>query len=311
MDSIDDFHITLFSNDSVNFFPENTLSQFENRIPTHIDLTENDWKVGLSEIFINDYLQTDIFKKETDILIDVGVLEIRVGANKQHVRKRIAYTFYPAAKAYFKANDWKVNFLPTLLNNIVPTEGYTRQEVIHAFLTEIYVTISNDKTYEVTHAAVPEANHSKFVRISKSFEENSFYLEPGVGYDTKSLIGALFKQQKNIKNYKKIIIDLFEKTKNAYNDKKNGMLLVYSDIIRPEIFGNNKIRALRAINVENCRNTNEIQFKHIQYVPLERKNFETIAIRIADQYGKDIDFVSSFHPTKIVLHFKNFTSKSI
>jgi hypothetical protein len=44
-----DFYLTLPSNSSMSFYPENTLSSFTTRLPNSIDL-DGDWEVGLVEI---------------------------------------------------------------------------------------------------------------------------------------------------------------------------------------------------------------------------------------------------------------------
>lgn len=306
MNSRDDFYITLFSNDSTNFFPHNTLTAFENRIPTHLDLTKGTWKVGLSEIFINDYLQTDIYKKGKSATISLGVHEVVVGANREKVKKRLGYTFYPEENAKFKYDDWKINFLPTLIKNITPSIGYTRDEVLKEFYNEVLVTLMADSTFKSEHKSVPEASALNLIRISRSFDKENFYIKPAFEYTVPSLIKELFQQKQDIGTQKKTILELYKNTIETYNDEKSGMIVVYTDIIQPEIFGNIKIRALRTINIDNCRRQNNIEFKNIQYVPVEKKIFETIAIKISDQYAKPINFVPNYIPTKIVLHFKRF-----
>lgn len=312
MNSRDDFYITLFSNDSMNFFPDNTLSTFENRIPTHLDLTNGDWKVGLSEIYTNDYLQTDIYDKKTAAVISLGQNEVWVGSgtNKIKVIKRMGYTFYPEEKSQFRFDDWKINLLPTLINNITPSQGFTRAEVLKEFYNELLVTLSDDAAYKVDYKPVTAANQLKLIRISRSFDQESFFLKQNTEYTIPTLIKELFQQKQNIINYRKTIVQLYNRAVETYNDEKSGMVMVYTDIIQPEIFGNNKIRALRAINIDNCRKQNNMEFKNVQYVPVEKKIFETIAFNISDQYGKNINFVSNYNPTKIVLHFKKF-SKAI
>ena len=44
-----DFYLTLPSNNSMQYYPENTLAQFKSRLPNAINLS-GDWEVGLVEI---------------------------------------------------------------------------------------------------------------------------------------------------------------------------------------------------------------------------------------------------------------------
>src|SRR6266516_3324203 len=43
------FYLTLPSNSSQQFFPNNTLTEFTTKLPSTVELT-NEWKVGLAEI---------------------------------------------------------------------------------------------------------------------------------------------------------------------------------------------------------------------------------------------------------------------
>ena len=46
---MNDFYLTLPSNNSMGYYPENTLAQFTSRLPNVINLS-GDWEVGLGEI---------------------------------------------------------------------------------------------------------------------------------------------------------------------------------------------------------------------------------------------------------------------
>lgn len=51
-DMISDFYITLPSDASMEMFPENTQSSFRTKLSAPLVLTDDDWEVGLTEIFI-------------------------------------------------------------------------------------------------------------------------------------------------------------------------------------------------------------------------------------------------------------------
>lgn len=44
------FYLTLPSNSSLGYFPNNTLGEFTTRLPQHFDLSGSEWEVGLAEI---------------------------------------------------------------------------------------------------------------------------------------------------------------------------------------------------------------------------------------------------------------------
>lgn len=45
-----EFYLTLPSDSSLDYFPENTIAKFTTKLPQHIDLTDGTWEVGLAEI---------------------------------------------------------------------------------------------------------------------------------------------------------------------------------------------------------------------------------------------------------------------
>lgn len=53
---VQDFYITLLSNDSAEKFEKNTLSHFTNYLDPPLYLQAQHWKVGISEIFYNSYI---------------------------------------------------------------------------------------------------------------------------------------------------------------------------------------------------------------------------------------------------------------
>ena len=73
MTSSDGFYMTLSSDGSVDFYPDNTLSHFTNRLVQPVDLTEGEWEVGLMEMMFPTALD-NISKEESwfDLLICQG-----------------------------------------------------------------------------------------------------------------------------------------------------------------------------------------------------------------------------------------------
>lgn len=55
MSEINDFYITLLSNDSLEKYPQNSLSQFTNYLDPWLQLAPQEWKVGISEIYYNAF----------------------------------------------------------------------------------------------------------------------------------------------------------------------------------------------------------------------------------------------------------------
>lgn len=100
-----------------------------------------------------------------------------------------------------------------------------------------------------------------------------------------------------------------EKHKQAKRlpDLKAGVhsLMVYSDIVSPNIVGNAYANLLRAVPVEQQANFGDdcnITFSKPYYMPLTSNTINKIQINIKDDSGKDIDF--RFGRVSVTLHFK-------
>lgn len=86
------------------------------------------------------------------------------------------------------------------------------------------------------------------------------------------------------------------------NVDKNELLYIYTDIIEPNQVGFSQIRCLRIINTIHGGD-NDIEFKKIHYMPIEKTQFENISILLTNGIGEKIPFDDSTHPTVVKLHF--------
>ena len=78
--------------------------------------------------------------------------------------------------------------------------------------------------------------------------------------------------------------------------------LIYCDLITPQFVGNNYVRCLRTFihPSEYC----EHLFRHVYYVPVERRTFQDITIVISNLKGAPLDYKTDGAPVKVVLHFR-------
>lgn len=80
-------------------------------------------------------------------------------------------------------------------------------------------------------------------------------------------------------------------------------IYVYSDIIKPRFCGSQLVRVLRVIpNTDTAQK--RIEFKNVEYYPLELTNFDSISILLADAQGERIKFHTATTPTYLQLHFR-------
>lgn len=87
---------------------------------------------------------------------------------------------------------------------------------------------------------------------------------------------------------------------SSYNNME--YIYIYTDLIKPRFIGKDRSRFLRIAPI--FHNENRICFNHIEYCPIEKTYVDSISILIMDGYGKRINFIESYIPTYIMLHFK-------
>lgn len=93
--------------------------------------------------------------------------------------------------------------------------------------------------------------------------------------------------------------------KHTHGHGLRKMMFVYLDIIRPRRIASESVRALKLIPYDGS--TNYYIFNNVEYIPLEKTLFDSISVRIADGHGVNINFVDSYKPTYLMLHFKKMT----
>ena len=88
------FYLTLPSNSSMRYFPDNTLAQYKTKLPQDIDLTGR-WEVGLSEIqFPHTYY---------NIQSEEAWMKVKVRGDDVEAHKILAPGFYSSSKELVKS----------------------------------------------------------------------------------------------------------------------------------------------------------------------------------------------------------------
>ena len=79
-------------------------------------------------------------------------------------------------------------------------------------------------------------------------------------------------------------------------------MLVYCDLITPQLVGNDSVRLLRTI-ICPTQLGNHL-FQNIYYLPVEKKLFQDIRIELREASGEPAALEASIVPTKVVLNFR-------
>jgi len=79
-------------------------------------------------------------------------------------------------------------------------------------------------------------------------------------------------------------------------------VLVYCDLISPQMVGTERVRLLRTILCPTQLGNH--LFHNIYYLPVEKKLFQDVRIELREASGEPAALEASIIPTKVVLHFR-------
>ena len=80
--------------------------------------------------------------------------------------------------------------------------------------------------------------------------------------------------------------------------------LLYCNIISRQFVGDSTVRCMRTFPTTSCQN---YEFRNVQYVPVEQRQFQSIGIEFLTLLGLQVPFEYSITPTNVVLYFlKNY-----
>jgi len=77
--------------------------------------------------------------------------------------------------------------------------------------------------------------------------------------------------------------------------------MIYCNIISPQFVADSSVRCMRTFPTTSCRH---YEFRNVQYVPVEQRQFQSIRIEFLTLEGLHVPFEDSVTPTKVVLHFR-------
>lgn len=239
------FYLTLPSDSSLDFFPENKISHFTTRLPSSINLT-GEWEVGLTE-FIYPRTWHTLNHTNNTIGIDFGDGKVSV--------RRIQEGYYGSIPEILKVINADENASKVLFNFNPATKRVRikMRKNIKVILYEGLAQILGFKPGEIA-----ASNDSDKIVFS------SYVADPC----------AEFR-----------------------------VLMLYSDIVEPQVVGNLFAPLLRIINVTGqdgdviC-----VQYDRPHYLPVSRKQFDTIQIHIRSHTGNLTPFERGRSYVK--LHFR-------
>lgn len=267
------FYLTLPSNSSHNYFPNNTLTDYTTKLSSTIELT-SEWEVGLAEImfprnwftipkqglyFEVDYTLCDarpIVKSIRPDIDQVFVMKIYLNGGFFHSMEEFMIELNQAGQRAF-ARTFDIAFSP-------PTFYYK------AISRRVYIDLAAGMSvkFPVQLESILGLGPSQNPLDNKSEENVSFRCE--LSCDLQAGIHALY---------------------------------IYCDVLQHTYVGDIKAPLLRVVNSGGeAGDVVTRYYERPRYVPLQKKSFDSIQIIIRDDLGEKIQFENG--KVLLTLHFR-------
>jgi len=265
------FYLTLPSNSSSKYY-DNTLTKFTTKLLSSVSLSGN-WEVGLAEItFPRTWYTVD--KRGAHFSIEKikpprGSNNILTAVETEELTDyKISWGYYESIQGLVKEMNAAMERLIT-----VPTVGKKEEKF---------------KFNPVNRKVVIQMKEYESLTLSPTL--SSILGVTGTGVDNLNPTSMLYKGDK--------VCDI---------NRGRTALYVYCDILEYTFVGDTKVPLLRIVPAEG-QNGETIHrvFEEPRYIPLQKKNFDSIEIDIRDDLGNQIPFESG----KLVatLHFRQAQS---
>lgn len=253
MNNKESFYLTLPSNSSMEYFPNNKTSIFSTKLPKPIIL-EGEWSVGVVEF---QYPCTMFTVQDHENVVYFKKLMTMPDQNTPST------VFY---KTHIPATNYdNIEHILTALNNIKEKIKF-RYDNISKFVS---VTVSDE--------SIKSVSLSPKLALQLGFEPSRNLVEKNMGKCPANLHLGLPSQ-----------------------------LFVYCDIVEPQIVGDVMTPLLRIIPLDPSKYIYGANKMHVfsppHYLPVMRRDFDTIEIDIRQSTGQMIPF--QFGTVCIKLHFR-------
>lgn len=283
-------YVTLLSNSSLKYYPENTLSRFTVKLPNTINFDSNEkWYVGLTNVThtsIRAQQKTQPIKIKIKSTGKQGFLTEKLinllNAAPDFYQKVKEKNFFDRYKKTLELKKYSfVNGQPFIQIKVLPDKN------IIIICDEEYTP---RQLFDIIFSQIKKEKWDDFI---KSFQE-----------DIKN-----FKETKEIKNK-------IQKIKDEHIEEIAAAILTsplpfyicfYTDIIKPRIIGDTEARCLYMSPLGTFTDRSKAlsyEIDNVQYCPIEKYNISEINILIADENGEQINFEDGLFMTCLVLHFK-------
>ena len=266
----------------MDVFPENTLTQYVTKLPDRFDLL-GEWEVGLSEI---QYPISWYNVSKEDVQLEMYHVDPSFSSNTAAV-----YDVSPPPGHYDSPEA-----LVKQINSTIASKENKKNLIRFSY---------NEISKKITLHFSSDAKLPTFLIMSKMFAELA-----GFSFaDIKPILSeheSEDKRKEEVGNWWKIKGTANRNiTGTNVCDLQRGFysLFVYCDVVEHVVVGDVKAPLLRTVNITGKEGltVNRI-FQTVQYVPVQRKQFNTIEIDIRDDTGRPVPFQRG--KVIVTLHFR-------
>lgn len=272
------FYMTLLSNSSRQYYPENKINSFTVHLPRYMYLT-GDWEVSLTEIQY-PYTFTNVEPGQIEIMLET--VEITQEFFDWYRRSDAEET--PEFPSTWSTHSIVPGFY-TDIKDIVAAIN----ETVYAHTQQKEFFSYNDKAHRVGCSNNTVKIGDKWIKACMLSNQLALQL----GYNPDEIITTVGKYAPHVIN-----------TSAGIPDR----MLVFCDILEPQIIGDSWGKVFRVVSTNADINRPyfgqpcSINFNTEQYIPVQSQNFETITIDILDIENRPVSF--HYGTLSVKLHFR-------
>jgi hypothetical protein len=248
------FHVTLPSDSSMSYFPDNTIAHFTTQLPETIQL-DGDYEVELAEIiYPHSWYNLDNLRRQYWVGVKPEGREVR----SYYVKSG----FYADGTVF--ANELTKQCAKAFADVVDFTVKFSYNPITNRFSTDVQTKETNNLLY--------------------------------MSSDLQKMLGIVIGTTP-VGNQAVIANNVFELNRGL------NLMYVYCDIASHSTVGDTKAPLLRVCSISG-KHGEMIRtiFTHPHYVPVGRKEFDSIEILLSTELGKPMPFL--FGKSVVTLHFR-------
>jgi len=307
----------------MNYYPGNTLANYITKLPQSFDL-KGEWDVGLYEIQF-PITWYNISDKEAQLFLlslndgDTDFVDVSPPGGHYEYPQTLVNQMNDMLLLRGKQPDSRLNSGDKVVT-ILPAGASVAKETVPPVLRFSFHPISKKISMEFK----PKFQTYSSVKLKMSQD-----LAELLGFEWQSAVAAAktadaiasdVKLDDHQKSEAKFAARKFTESTNGMVELTPGKslytaervcdlqrgfysLFVYCDLVEPTVLGDAKVPLLRTVNITGKENlTISRIYQNVQYVPVHRKQFDTIELDIRDDTGRKVPFERG--KVVITLHFR-------